>query len=310
VRYAICAPNGYKIMAADSSQIECRITLQLGVYHYLWNRKSSEPLICREQEILDMMRTGGDAYCWFGAMIYGHEITKATHPVERQVSKAAMLGLGFGMGWKRFLAHCREKGVPMTEDLAKRIVKLYRKTFPNVVKSWKATMQMLIHMLNGDSILAFRRILDPDKARMIANTEALVVPGLDPIFNKLALRLPNGQYLKYPDLQCKTSGERTEWWYINRGKKNYIHPGKVFENVVQAFAGIMMRGWLVELEDYGIDTELPVHDELVALVKDDEASLAYAGEQFDRVMTQPVPWMPELPLAIERHEGYRYGECH
>jgi hypothetical protein len=28
------------------------------------------------------------------------------------------------------------------------------------------------------------------------------------------------------------------------------------------------------------------------------------------VMTQPVPWMPELPLAIERHEGYRYGECH
>jgi DNA polymerase len=325
VRMAIEAPPGHKIVAADLSQIECRITLQLAVYWYLWNRTNDMPERCMEMDALDTLREGderkrlnpgvkfedgiGDIYCWFGSMIYGRPITQKDK-VERQVSKAAVLGLGFGMGWKRFLEHCREQGVPMDEANAKRIVTLYRKTFPNVVKSWKASLQQLSDLMSGLCIPAFRYKIDPNGVKSAANAFNILTPANDPIFNQTALRMPNGQYIKYPQLQGVQNGNRSEWHYINRGKKTFIHPGKCMENAVQALAGLIMREQLVALVDLGVSVELSVHDELVALCEDTPEMIEWLVNTMTWVMTQPVAFMPELPVAIELKTGYRYGECH
>jgi DNA polymerase III epsilon subunit-like protein len=317
IRKAIEAPPGYKIVAADLSQIECRLTLQLAAYYYLLNRTTDMPATCREMEALETLRKGEDIYCWFGSMIYGRQITKKNDPLERQVSKAAVLGLGFGMGWKRFWQQCRENNVPMTEILAKRIVKLYRATFPNVVKAWNGSLRQLINLQSGLCVPEFQRILDPRKPRQGSNLQPLLIPERDPIFKEIAVRMPNGQYLKYPQLQNKTSGRKTEWWYINRGKVNYVHPGKVFENYVQALAGLIMRDQLVDIEDAinargneGEGVELSVHDELVTLIIDDDASLVWARHLLDGTMAKAPEYMPELPVAIELKEGYNYAECH
>jgi DNA polymerase bacteriophage-type len=313
IRDAICAPPGYKIMAPDLSQIECRISLQLGAYHYLWNRHINDPERCPEMDALDKLRNNEDIYCWFGSMIYGRTITKADKE-ERQLSKTAVLGLCFGMGAKRFYDTCREKGLTVTMDFAKLIVKLYRKTFPNVVKAWKASLRQLGDLLNGHCQPAFRFKADPTGPKIDANAFNILTPELDPIFGQPALRMPNGQYLKYPLLTCETKGIKTEWSYWNKGIKTYMHAPKSFENVAQALAGMLCRDMLVELEgifrteDPSMGIELQVHDELVGLIYDDPDWLAWAHAQFLRVMQKSPSWMPELPVACEIKEGYRYGE--
>ena len=320
VRKAICAPPGYKIMAADLSQIECRITMQLASYYYLLNRTVSDPPDCQEMRTLEMMRNGEDVYLWFGAMIYGRPIAKYDEngepTVERKVAKECVLAFGFGMGATRFFNRCRENGVPMTKEMAERLKTLYRKTFPNVVKAWKASLRQLSNLLQGLSIPEFQRIVDPTKAKIGANLVPILYPENDPIFNQPGLKMPNGQYLKYPLLACETKGTRTEWSYWNKGNKVFVHPGLTFENLAQSLAGQLCREMLVELqaifraEDPGMGIELQVHDELVALIIDDPAWLAWARDQFDRVMQTAPSWMPELPVACETKEGYRYGECH
>lgn len=44
--------------------------------------------------------------------------------------------------------------------------------------------------------------------------------------------------------------------------------------------------------------------------KDHPLMLAWARDKFNRVMQTAPSWMPELPVACETKEGYRYGECH
>jgi DNA polymerase len=315
VRDAICAPEGYKIMASDLSQIEARISLQLGAYRYLWNRTASDPERCPEMDALDKLRNNEDIYCWFGSMVYGRTITKAD-VMERRLSKTAVLGLCFGMGAKRFFETCREQGLTITMEFAKAIVHLYRKTFPNIVKAWKSSLLQLSDLQQGLCIPAFRWMVDKTKGKLKENAFNVLTPELDPIFGQPALRMPNGQYLKYPMLTCETKGTKTEWSYWNKGNKTFIHPGKTFENCVQALAGQLCREMLVELqaifraEDPGMGIELQVHDELVALIIDDPDWLAWARDQFNRVMQTAPSWMPELPVACETKEGYRYGECH
>jgi hypothetical protein len=244
VRDAICAPEGYKIMASDLAQIEARISLQLGAYHYLWNRSINDPESCPEMDALDKLRNNEDIYCWFGSMIYGRTITKAD-VMERQLSKTAVLGLCFGMGAKRFFEACREKGLTVTMEFAKIIVKLYRKTFPNVVKSWKASLRQLSDLMQGVHIPAFRFKVDPNGPGNNVNAFNILDPQNDPIFDQPAVRMPNGQYLKYPMLTCEVKGTKTEWSYWNKGNKAFIHPGKTFENCIAHGTDVLTeRGWV------------------------------------------------------------------
>lgn len=316
IKNAICAPEGYIIVDADLSQIECRITLQLAVYHYLYNKTIQQPDMCPEQETLDKMRRGEDVYLWFGSMMYGYALNKKDHYEQRQVAKAAVLGLGFGMGWKRFKEHCREKGLIITEAFAKAAVKLYRDTFPNVCKAWKASLGQLTYLAQGHCIPAFKRILDPTKAKLSDNVVPVLVPERDPFYNELALRMPNGQYLKYPQLQGTQKGNRVEFHYVNKGKRTFVHPGLIMENQVQALAGLMMRTALVEIQkrfkeaapegDMGV--QLSIHDALPTLVADDPDWIEWTKALFREVLAKAPWWMPDLPVAIDIKVGYRLGE--
>ena len=77
LRKAIMAPEGHVIVVADLSQIEPRVLAWLSDY----------------EELLDIFRSGEDAYATFGAQMFNIPgLTKESHPDLRQSAKSALLG--------------------------------------------------------------------------------------------------------------------------------------------------------------------------------------------------------------------------
>jgi DNA polymerase len=84
------------------------------------------------------------------------------------------------------------------------------------------------------------------------------------------------------------------------------HPGKVTENLDQAIArdalayALMrlrernIRAFRTRSRDPQIDVRLHVHDEIVALAREDDAERV--GEILSECMSEPMDWAPTLPL--------------
>lgn len=305
LRKAIYAPEGYTLGVADLSQIEARIVLWLGM-------QITGP-DGEEAAALKVMAEGGDIYGWFGERIYGYKVTKGMP--ERQIAKSAVLGLGYGMGWERFLAYCKQSGILIDERFAQDIVKLYRNTFRGVATFWRQCTKATNMMLDGAT--GYSLPFDC--------TNPVVKTALDPLFNEPALhRIHNGLYIKYPGLEKNAEGEVT---YLDGNKRVKLFGGKVTENIVQAIAADIMRAQLTELNKY-FPVVMTTHDELVCLISEADADAhdwvtkdegvtwkwAKTGDgEFSRiarqVMTKPVEYMPGLPLDIESDTADRYGEA-
>lgn len=119
LRKALLAPEGYKLVVVDSSQIEVRVLAWLA----------------GDQALLDEFRHGVDPYRAFGATLYGCEPEQVTGR-QRTVAKAAVLALGFGQGAAGFLAYCGRFGVAIGQAEAQRAVEVYRAKRHRVVAHW------------------------------------------------------------------------------------------------------------------------------------------------------------------------------
>ncbi|MFL9499187.1 DNA polymerase [Rhodopseudomonas palustris] len=105
LRGVIIAPPGRELMTADYSAIEARVILWLA----------------GAVAALNVFREGKDIYCDMASGIYGREITKETaKPInamgatERDFGKVAILGLGFGMAWLKFLLSMRSYNIVLS----------------------------------------------------------------------------------------------------------------------------------------------------------------------------------------------------
>lgn len=88
LRQAMIAPEGYKIVACDSSQVEAR-TLA-------W--------FAGEDELTRGFERNEDVYCAFASKVYGRKITKHENPEERHVGKTCLSGdteVLTDSGWKQ-----------------------------------------------------------------------------------------------------------------------------------------------------------------------------------------------------------------
>src|SRR5699024_137377 len=141
--------------------------------------------------------------------------------LERQVAKSAVLGLGYGMGYKRFMEYCKVMGIKgVDEEIARHIVQLYRSTFGGIRKLWSQANKAGGGMCDGqyDVSIPFEG-------------EAPVYTCTDPLFNSPAIKLPNGLCIKYPGLHI--DGEN-QLKYIDGKTEAKLFGGKVVENIVQA----------------------------------------------------------------------------
>lgn len=267
LRQSIEAPDGHTLVVGDSSNVEARIVAWLA----------------GQMDLVDAFARGDDIYAMFASDIYGYKVTKETHPNERFVGKESILGLGFGMGWRKFKATLKAKAkVDMPDEECRRIVNLYRAKYAAIVRLWRKCHAMLGHMCSGS-----------DKEFWL--TENIYAKG-----NRIYL--PNGMFIQYPDLEF----DGDQYTYRARREIVKIYGAKVVENVVQALARIVVFKQMESLNRM-VHIVLTVHDEIVACVPDDIAEVT------EKLMQQEMRKVPKgfygLPVTCETGRAKSYGKA-
>jgi DNA polymerase len=275
LKFAIKAPEGYKIIDSDSSQIEARTLAWLS----------------EQNDLVDAFEKGEDVYKIMASSIYKKPIQDISKD-ERFVGKTTILGAGYGMGAQKFQAQLKTFGVEIPLSQAQYIIQVYRETYAQIPLLWKQAGRVL------DAIIS-------NQTAPLGRSGVLQVEGTK------GIRLPNGLYIKYPNLRKVTNDEgKVEYVYdTKKGKAtipNRIYGGKVIENVCQALARIAIgEQMLLIAKKYKV--VMTVHDAIACIVP---ASEEESGKEFVEMAMRIRPnWAPELPLNCESGSGDTYGEC-
>tara|TARA_R110000803_G_scaffold8615_2_gene27617 strand:- start:5 stop:1900 length:1896 start_codon:yes stop_codon:yes gene_type:complete len=293
IRTTLCAPEGQKLIACDSSQIEARMLAYVAGQH----------------DLVEAFRQGRDVYSEFATMVFGYPVDK-TSKTERFVGKTCILGLGYGMGHVKFRDTLKQGGVDIGEGEAKRIVQLYRSTYPMIKALWVKGDTALRSMVDGTAFLfGFLNV------------------------SSAGIELPNSMKLSYNALRETPIGEMEQgvnftqgFSYISDARAfrkfiarivvgtpkeevpwTNIYGGKVTENVIQALARIVITDQMTAVGQAGYHVVFQVHDEIIINVASSEADAAQ--QVVEKIMSTPPLWADTLPVACESAIGDNYGEC-
>ena len=274
LKQAVVAPEGYTVINCDSSQIEARVLAWLS----------------GQTDLVEEFQLGDDVYSIFASKIYDRPITKKD-PIERFVGKTCILGLGYGTGALK-LQHTLKTSPPgadLTKEKCDEIVKLYRDTNDMIVKLWR----------EGDKALKIMADWQPEQKPFYYGKNKCVKVYSD------GIQLPNGLYIRYPELQLNTDETTSGYQYKSRKGPVSLWGGSVVENVVQALARIVVGEQMIKLTER-YRPVLTVHDAAVCVVPDDEVDEACAW--IVKVMSSPPDWAKGLPVACEAQYGRNYGD--
>src|SRR6201999_4321986 len=108
-----------------------------------------------------------DVYARFAERIFGHKVTKDTHPTERFIGKTAVLSLGYRSGGATFANTCRVQSADMpepvnlTEEEARNVVNVYRNANDRIAATWERLDGWISDMSDPE----FRRKFGPVEMR-------------------------------------------------------------------------------------------------------------------------------------------------
>ncbi|AGO57622.1 hypothetical protein ALQ63_01342 [Serratia plymuthica] len=139
IRQAFIAPEGYRIVAADYSQIELRIMAHLS----------------QDEGLLKAFAEGKDIHRATAAEVFGVQLDKVTGE-QRRSAKAINFGLIYGMS---AFGLARQLGIPRGE--AQRYMDLYFERYPGVLEYMERTRQQAAEQ-GYVSTLDGRRLYLPD----------------------------------------------------------------------------------------------------------------------------------------------------
>lgn len=247
LRHAVVADPGHVFLSGDYAGIQARVVLALAGQ---WDK-------------VDLMASGADVYCDMAGQIYKRPITKADK-IERQVGKNSVLGLGFGMGFKKFWAkYC--KSLPL--EFAQEVVSVYREEWaPQVPNLWRA--------LQNGSLRALK-----DSRRVDVRDEDGREVGVSywPENGCLIARVPTGGQIYYWNprivrraMPWDDSDIRLSWTFqaMKAGRFQTLDTfgGQLTENAVMRIeVDIQRHGW-ANCERNGFPIYHECYDELVAQV--------------------------------------------
>jgi DNA polymerase I-like protein with 3'-5' exonuclease and polymerase domains len=274
LKNAIIAPQGFKIINCDSSQIEARVLVWLA----------------GQKDVVQWYREGRDVYSEFATKVYDRQITKA-NKVERAVGKTCILGLGYGTGAAKLQTVLKlGAGVEFSEDECRRLVGIYREVNNEVVNLW-TECERALHDLAAWPL--------NKKPYYLGRHEVLLV-------EPKGIKLPNGLYITYPAIRLDTSESRTRFMYRSRRGEISLWGGSVVENVVQALARIIVGEQMIKINEK-YRPVLTVHDAVVCVLPEDEVE---EGQKFVMdAMSVPPTWAARLPIACESGVADSYGDC-
>lgn len=280
LRKALRAPPGYKVVVADKSQIECRISAY----------------ICGQEGLLTQFRDKLDPYAMLAGYVFGRPIDKKVDVIERFIGKTGVLGLGYGCGADRFFhmvyASARTLGLDMTKindmwtpGLAKKTVDMYRMLNRNIAMRWQ--------WLDGVLATTWSKGM-PEIAQF-----GPVLIGHGYVEGPGGLRM----YYDNPRFDVTSQGYK----YDYGGRSYHMYGAKFLENIVQFLARINIMHDALRIADQGYPFALQSHDELGWVVPDDEVE---ACKQIALTEMRRGPsWAPGIPLDAEAGVGQSYGDA-
>jgi DNA polymerase len=289
------------VYVADSSNIEARMLAWLA----------------GQENLLEIFRTGGDVYSNFASILFGRPIDKNKDPLERFIGKVCVLGLGYGMGWKKFrdtLAAGALGGEPVyfTEIEAQNAVNTYRAANSLITAYWEQANNAIVDMYLGN----------------VRQWGPLTI-------HRNCLVMPNGMALQYPGLRpAEKEDEKgntyTDGWEYWNGKFwTKIYGGKLVENITQAMSRIVLFSQMLKANrevfvPVGGRVVLNVHDEIIGvgpsygaiyLGKEGKKELWHNADKAEAlfqkvvdIMRTPEPWCPDLPLDSEGGFAFEYSK--
>jgi DNA polymerase len=280
-RAMICAAPGHRLIAADFSGVESRVTA--------W--------VSGQQSKLDQWATfdrtkdpADEPYTILGKQMGVPE------GQARIVGKTADLAFGFmgGPGAWRTMAALYLPDDDSDEATIKQRQQLWRSAHPSTVRFWGK--------INRAAIKATQTPGTTHDAGGVTFKN-------DGTF--LFMRLPSGRSLAYPFASLMTTDrgdlavtfkdyQQGKWQDCRHGHGAY--GGTWIENAVQAIARDVFAEAMLRLEAAGYPIVLHVHDEIVAEVPDGFGTKA----EFERLITTPPQWADGMPIAAKVRVGPRF----
>lgn len=289
IRECIEAPAGHKLVIIDLSQIECRIL----------------NAACGQDDVVEMFKNNVDIYCRNASMLYGFEVNKQDHPLERGTGKQIELSCGYGCGDAKFQATAALGiyGPPVKLSLEEShgAVMFYRDSHPEVVMTWH----------EANDILKYWGTYGAENTRfelmglIIDNGLARLPSGLCLDYRTVTYDNVIGQHMFHHQKSharqvgdIPPDGEAERWqWYYKRGYRK-IYGAKMVEQLTQALAAVYYRQCVNRVYiQLNLRPAMSSHDEAVYVVPAGRADELAAA--IHKRFTIPPKWLPNLPVAAE-----------
>lgn len=257
LRSVFVAAPGKILIVSDFAQIEPRVVA--------W--------VCKDVKLLGALGQGMNFYEVDARLAGSWDGTPGTLKKENKglynLQKAQTLGIGYGMGIKRFMeAALMMLGLAFTYDQAASIIAGWHRRYPRVKKVWNQ--------------------LERGMTRAMMLKEPFVV------------RLPSGRCLTYYDLR-RENGAITGATSQGAKRRMRYWGGTIFENVIQATARDVLRDSVIRLETAGIPVIFSSHDEVIV-----EVDPSFPVSEVERIMTISPIWANDLPLEAEATASVHY----
>lgn len=296
LRGMLRAPKGRKFLTADFSAIEAR------VLNWLAQEQTVLESFRQYDKASEQDKPKFDPYRRMAVGMGRGEKPELVSKADRQAGKAAELGCGFQMGWKKFIKAAWDVyQVRVTEEQSKVAVKAYRESHPNVVQLW--------HDANAAAIAAVREPGSVQTFGPLGNMKFtcrgaylyLILPSKRPLCfasPKLVERpAPWDERQRLTSVEVWGQDSQTHQWlpYL-------LYGGIIVNNVVQATARDLMAEAMFRAEERGFPVVLTVHDEVVSEPEEGHGTV----EEFEALLRELPPWAAGCPVNAEGWQGSRY----
>jgi DNA polymerase len=271
IRTAFIPKKNHRFIISDFSAIEARVVA--------W--------VCNEKWRLNVFKTHGKIYEASAAMMFNVPIESVTKGSDlRTRGKIAELALGYG-GAVGALERMGAAQMGLTSDQMLKLVKLWRKTSPNIKNFW----------YNIENIV--KQVIETREPRNISCLRVYIKNGT------LFIDLPSARRLAYIKPEITDNGicymgvdQTTKQW-----SRTYTYGGKLTENIVQAIARDCLADAMIRLHNKGYKIVMHVHDEVILEVPDINKDFK---SEVDKIMSMEITWAKGLPLKAESFESYYY----
>jgi DNA polymerase len=248
--------------------------------------------VADEEWVLEVFRTHGKIYEATAAQMYGvpwQTIVKGEeNDYLRPKGKIAVLACGFGGGVNALIKMGALRD-GLTEDELGDIVKDWRTANAQIARLWKRVERAAIEAVRKKSV----------KPIQVGHGVSYRMQG-----DVLLASLPSGRSLAYqsPRLEPNKNFGGDELTFMGKDQqtgqwvKHRTWGGTLVENFVQAIARDCLAVAMMRLDAAGYDIVMHVHDEII--IDSADADI----EEITRIMSEPIPWAPGLPLTAEGFE--------